>query len=91
MDAVRGIAGQREARFHEAARKMEFERIGPARAGGRCLSKMRAEAARDLCIEPSASSFIIAGAIDSFSVHTSDERLPVIGKIAKGPEGRKCS
>ena len=25
------------------------------------------------------------------SVHTSDERLPVSGRLAKGPAGRKCS
>ena len=31
------------------------------------------------------------GANSSRSVHTIDERFPVIGRIANGPAGRKCS
>src|SRR6185436_1263613 len=30
MDAMRGVAGERETRLHETAREMEFEWIGPA-------------------------------------------------------------
>ena len=39
---------------------------------------------------PASSKAMIASASCFSSVHTIEDRLPVSGKMAKGPEGRKC-
>ena len=91
MDAMGGVAREREARLTICARQMETQRIGPARSATVRRAQMRPEAPCDFLVEASSDSASIAGAMSSRSVHTSDERLPVIGRIANGPDGRKCS
>ncbi len=91
MDHVGGIADQREALGDEGARHRKAERIGPARADRRDLAEMQAEAALELGMKLRIGQRNDALGLGACSVQTIDERRPFSGRIANGPDGRKCS
>ena len=93
MDAVRGVAEQREARPHEIARQRQAERIGAARAPSSSIAPSRWPKRRSSSTRNTKSSLAhqLLARRRFRSVQTSDERLPLSGRMANGPPGRKCS
>ena len=88
---MRRVADQREPVGHEGARDLHVERKGLARAGERDLAEPRAEALGELGEEAGfVHSHDGLAARSRSSVHTIEDRLPVSGRMANGPEGRKC-
>ena len=91
VDTMRRIASQREARLDEVARQGQAERKRFPRAFNVQLAKLQAKALFELGSKTKSSSLISRSASAVRSVQTSEERLPLSGRIAKGPAGRKCS
>ena len=91
VHAVRRVADEREAVGHQRARQMHVERPGGARAG----QLDGAQAIAEALLAPRRGSphrrapRSRAPALAS-SVQVMHERLPVSGRMANGPAGRKC-
>ena len=92
VDAVRGVAGQREARRDEGAGERQAERPGAGLALDADLAELQAEALFEFDFEDEVVAgdelFGILGALGP------DDRRAVAafsGRMANGPAGRKCS
>ena len=91
VDDMGGVADQREALGDEGARDEIAERKRARLVERLDLAEMQAEALLELAVKFLFAQRHDARGFGGVSVHTSDERLPVSGRIANGPAGRKCS
>ncbi len=88
MNAVGGVAGKGNAWRDESAGKREAKWEGAARTDGADRPEFVTEATLKLFFEDEIVGRNKLSASAVRSVHTSDERLPLSGRMAKGPEAK---
>ena len=95
VDAVRGVARQREARPDEIARQRQPERPGARLVLDADLAELEAEAPLQLDLEDDQSSADqpvgIGGALGPDDRGAVAVLVGLSGRMANGPAGRKCS
>ncbi len=84
------VADQRQAIGNERSGDLQIERKGLAGTGERDLAEPETEALASSSRKVASSAAMIALPRSLSSVHTMEERLPVRGRMANGPAGRKC-
>ena len=92
VDAMGGVAGEREARRDEVARQRQAERPGARRSLHRDLAELQAEALLQFHLEHEVVARDQPVGVGR-ALRPDDARngCPSSGRMANGPAGRKCS